>query len=160
MNKKTKHILSIIITTIGFAIAAILNILIPQKAEGVTFEPHQLFGTEINSNQAYRVVLIAVIVLYIVIGIVDARSKERRKKYQKAAPFRFVMGLLLLLWDILGTKYQVLTQPFFPGPAGIMEAFVAEGDFVLQNTLYSLRLYLVGFISGTFAGIVRGVLVG
>ena len=160
MNKKIKHILSIFLTIIGFAIAAILNILIPQKAEGVTFETHQFFGTEINSNQAYRLVLVGIIILYIVIGIVAARSKERRKKYQKAAKFRFVMGLLLLLWDVLGTKYQILSQPFFPGPAGIMEAFVAEGDFVLQNTLYSLRLYLVGFLSGTFAGIITGVLVG
>ena len=159
MNKKIKHILSIFLTIIGFAIAAILNILIPQKAEGVTFETHQFFGTEINSNQVYRLVLVGIIILYIVIGIVAARSKERRKKYQKAAKFRFVMGLLLLLWDVLGTKYQILTQPFFPGPAGIMEAFVAEGDFVLQNTLYSLRLYLVGFLSGTFAGIITGVLV-
>ena len=100
------------------------------------------------------------ILLYIVVGIIDWRSKERRKKYQKAVKFRFVMGIFLLLWDILGTKYQILTQPFFPGPAGIMEAFVAEGDFVLQNTLYSLRLYLVGFLSGTVVGIITGVLVG
>lgn len=158
--KKTKYILSIIFTVLGFALAAVLNILIPQKSEGVKFEPHIIFGTEINSNQAYRILLYVLILLYIVVGIIDWRSKERRKKYQKAVKFRFVMGILLLLWDILGTKYQILTQPFFPGPAGIMEAFVAEGDFVLQNTLYSLRLYLVGFLSGTAAGIITGVLVG
>ena len=159
MNKKTKYILSILLTISGFAIAAILNILIPQKAP-VTFEPHVVFGTELNSNQAYRFVLIAIIILYVVIGIIDWKNKGRRKKYQKATKFRFVMGILLLLWDVLGTKYQILTQPFFPGPAGIMEAFVSEGDFVLQNTLYSLRLYVCGFLAGTFIGIVTGVLVG
>jgi ABC-type nitrate/sulfonate/bicarbonate transport system, permease component len=160
MNKKSKYILNIFLTITGFLLAAILNILIPQKVEGVKFESHNLFGTAVNSNQAYRFVLYAIIVLYIVVGIIDWRSKDKRKKYQKASKFRFVMGILLLLWDILGTKYQILTQPFFPGPAGIMEAFIAEGDFILQNTLYSLRLYLVGFLSGTAAGIVTGVLVG
>ena len=70
------------------------------------------------------------------------------------------MGLLLFLWDLLGTKLQALPQPFFPGPAGIMEAFVAESDYILENTLYSLRLYICGFSIGVVTGILTGILVG
>ena len=160
MNKKTKYILSVILSITGFGIAAILNVVIPQKADGVNFEQHQLFGFLIDSNQAYRGVLYLLILGYLIAGIIDYKFDIRRKNYRRQAAFRFVCGIALFLWDLLGTKLQVLTQPFFPGPAGIMEAFVSEGDFIFQNTLYSLRLYLAGFIVGVILGIVTGVLVG
>ena len=88
------------------------------------------------------------IVGYIIAGLIDYRFDIRRKHYRRQAAFRFALGIALFLWDLLGTKLQVLTQPFFPGPAGIMEAFVSEGNFIFQNTLYSLRLYIFGFFFG------------
>ena len=159
MNKKGKFILSIIFSMSGFLIALLLNVVVPQKAD-VVFEPGIIFGYSVNGYEAYRVILIALAVLYLIWGIVVSQREHALKKYIKSAKFRFVMGLLLSLWDILGTKFQILTQPFFPGPAGIMEAFVSEGDFIWQNTLYSLRLYLVGFSIGVVVGVVTGVLVG
>ena len=160
MNKKLKYALSIFISVLGFGLAAILNILVPQKASGVTFEKHPVFGFQMDSNQAYRIVLYALIIGYIIAGIIDYKFDIRRKHFKKQTAFRFACGIALFLWDLLGTKLQVFTQPFFPGPAGIMEAFVSEGEFIGQNTLYSLRLYLVGFLSGVILGIVTGVLVG
>ena len=51
MNKKTKYILSILFTISGFILAAVLNILIPQKAD-VIFEqvyiPLALFTPSVN----------------------------------------------------------------------------------------------------------------
>lgn len=160
MNKKVKYILRIFISILGFAMAAVLNVVVPQKASGVTFEKHSVLGLQLDSNQAYRLVLYALILGYIIAGIIDYRFDIRRKNYRRQAAFRFACGIGLFLWDLLGTKLQVFTQPFFPGPAGIMEAFVSEGDFILQNTLYSLRLYLVGFSVGVILGITTGVLVG
>ncbi len=160
MKKKLKYILRIFISILGFAMAAVLNIIVPQKADGVTFEKHPVLGVMIDSNQAYRFVLYALILGYIIAGIIDYRFDIRRKNYRKQTAFRFACGIALFLWDLLGTKLQVFTQPFFPGPAGIMEAFVSEGGFIWQNTLYSLRLYFVGFSLGVVLGIVTGVLVG
>ena len=59
------------------------------------------------------------------------------------AAFRFAIGIALALWDIGGTKLQWFAQPFFPGPAQVIEAYLADGDYVVQNTLYSLRLYAI-----------------
>ncbi len=160
MNKKVKYILSIFLSVLGFAIAALLNVVIPQKAAGVTFEKHPLLGLAVDSNQAVRAVLYALIIGYIIAGIIDYRFDIRRKNFKKQTAFRFACGIALFLWDLLGTKLQVFTQPFFPGPAGIMEAFVSEGDFIWQNTLYSLRLYLIGFLAGVILGVITGVLVG
>ena len=159
MKTVGKYIQSVILGSIGFALAAILNIVVPVKAD-VSFEKYIVAGYLVDSNEAYRIVLLAIIILFILKAILDYRDEARRKKYIRGAKFRFVMGILLFVWDALGTKYQILTQPFFPGPAGIMEAFLSEGDFIWKNTLYSLKLYLYGFIIGTFAGIVIGTLVG
>lgn len=159
MSKKVKHILAIVLSVSGFLIALVLNIVVPQAAE-VEFESGNVFGYLVNGNEAYRAILVALAVLYLIWGVIVTGKDSSRKKYIKSAKFRFVMGLLLALWDILGTKYQILAQPFFPGPAGIMEAYVSEGGFVLQNTLYSLRLYFAGFSIGVIVGITTGVLVG
>lgn len=150
MNKKEKqkYFLSVVLTVTGFALAAIGNAWIPTKVDAL------------HKNFEYRCVLYGIIALYVLWGIYSARTKIRREKYIGATKFRFVAGILLLLWDVCGTKLQILPQPFFPGPAGIMEAFVTEWDYILQNTWYSLRLYLVGFSIGTIAGIITGVLVG
>jgi NitT/TauT family transport system permease protein len=35
-----------------------------------------------------------------------------------------------------------------------------EGDYIFQNTLYSLRLFTVGFVSGVVFGVGTGILIG
>ncbi|MBR3517484.1 MAG: ABC transporter permease [Lachnospiraceae bacterium] len=158
-KKNGTYFLSVLMTILGFLLAAFLNAAVPQKAD-VVFKPHEIFGITTDSNTAYRFVLVLLSLYYLILGIVSARSEEKKNKYIHATKFRFVMGLLLFLWDLLGTKLQALPQPFFPGPAGIMEAFVAESDYILENTLYSLRLYICGFFIGVVTGILTGILVG
>ncbi len=157
--KKYRYPVAVAFTVSGFLFAAVLNVAVGQKAD-VVFEPHDIGGFTINSNTAYRFVLYALTLYYLISGIVYAGWEDRRKKYLRSARFRFTMGILLFLWDLLGTKLQILPQPFFPGPAGIMEAFVAESDYILENMIYSLRLYFCGFAIGVVTGIVTGILVG
>ena len=120
----------ILFTVIGFVLAILANVLIPQIASGVTLEDYTLASFTLNMNDAYRVVLAAIALIYLGIGIYSAFEKSRRKKFKKRAQFRFAMGIALALWDLLGTKLQVLPQPFFPGPAGIIKAFLMESDFI------------------------------
>lgn len=159
-KSKPKFIAAIVFTVLGFAAAILANIFIPQVSENVTIKDYDFGSFTLNINSAYRLVLAALIFLYIGIGIFSAFKKERRKKFVKRVPFRFAIGIALLLWDLLGTKLQLLPQPFFPGPAGIIEAFLIESEYILENTLYSLRLFLAGFITGSFIGIVTGILIG
>ena len=128
-----KFILTIIFTISGFAAAITANLLIPQVSEKVKIEVYQVGPIYATMNNAYTWVLAALIVLYTAIGVFSYFKKERRKKYRSRAPFRFAVGIALVLWDFLGTKIQALPQPFFPGPAGIIEAFLIEGDYIIQN---------------------------
>lgn len=155
-----KFIVAIIFTISGFIIAIITNILIPQISDGVELKNYDFGFITLNINSAYRIVLIALILLYIGIGVFSVFKKERRKKYVKRVPFRFAVGIVLSLWNLFGTKLQLLPQPFFPGPAGIIEAFLIESGYILENTLYSLRLFSVGFISGVIVGVGTGILIG
>lgn len=159
MKRGGKYFLSVLFSVAGFLLAAILNLLIPQIAD-VPFEEHRIGRLLLTANDAYLFVLFAMIIGFAVAGIVCIRDEDRQKKYKRKAAFRFACGIALFVWDLLGTKLQVLPQPFFPGPAGILEAFVEEGDFIFRNTLYSLRLYLCGYLLGTLIGIVSGVLIG
>lgn len=159
MKRKGLYIGAIFFSVAGFLLAILLNLVIPQVAD-VTFEAHRIGIILLTANDVYLLVLAALTVGFVISGAVCAEDPDKRKKYAKKSAFRFACGIALFFWDLLGTKLQILPQPFFPGPAGIMEAFVAEGDFILRNTLYSLRLYLCGFLLGTFIGILTGVLIG
>lgn len=155
-----KFVAVILFSVLGFVAAILANAFIPQIADGVKITPHPLFGQTLDMNGAYRLVLIALALLYLGIGIFSAFDKERQRKYRQRAPFRFAIGITLAVWDLLGTKLQALPQPFFPGPAGIIEAFLTEGDFIWQNTLYSLRLFTAGFLLGVAFGVGTGILIG
>jgi len=148
------------ISVAGFAIAILSNLWFPQIA-AVKISPYTVFGgATLDINQAYRLVLGGLILLYLGIAVFSWFDPDRRKKFKKRVPFRFVIGLALALWDILGTKLMKLPQPFFPGPARILEAFLMESDYIWQNTLYSLRLFTVGFLLGVAFGVCTGILIG
>ncbi len=154
------YITKILFTVAGFAVAILANILIPQFAQDVEFEEYFIFGFPINMNGAYRVVLLFIIAIYALQGFLAASNKVKGKEYIKRSKFRFVAGIALGVWDLFGTKLELLPQPFFPGPAGIVRAFLMEGDFIWQNTLYSIRLFAFGFVLGVIFGVGTGILIG
>lgn len=149
-----------LLTVAGFLAAILVNLLFPQIAK-VAIESYPVgVSRRLDMNQLYILVLSGVIVLYAGIAAFSFFDADRRQKFAKRVPFRLVAGLALAAWDILGTKLLLLPQPFFPGPARILEPFLMEGGFVLQNTLYSLRLFSAGFFIGIVFGVGTGILIG
>ncbi len=147
----------------GLVAALLANWFFPQLAdvEIKTYEINLLGLTaHLNMSQAFSLILLIIILIYAGIAVFSFFDNGRRKKFTKRAPFRFVIGIVLALWEILGTKTLLLPQPFFPGPSRILEALLIEGDFVLENTFYSLRLFTAGFLSGVTLGIATGILIG
>ena len=140
-----------------------MNLFFPHVAENVRIKEYVFAGITIDDNLAYRLVLLAITAYYVIHAAVNFLRKVESKKSAKfyfGAKFRFAMGLSLAAWDILGTKLLILPQPFFPGPAIIMDAFLGDTKFIWQNTLYSLRLFVAGFSVGVVTGVVTGVLIG
>jgi NitT/TauT family transport system permease protein len=147
------------LTMSGYIIAIAVNALVKQIAD-VEIKSYSLAGFTLTFNLLYRLVLGVLIIFYAGAGIFSFFDPVRRAGFCSRAPFRFVVGLALAAWDLLGTKLLLLPQPFFPGPAKILEAFLIEWDFIFENTLYSLRLFVVGFTLGVIFGIGTGILIG
>ncbi|MDR0840985.1 MAG: ABC transporter permease [Christensenellaceae bacterium] len=149
-----------LLSVAGFVAAIFINRLFPQIAE-VKISAYAIGAfPDLSINQAYQIVLGGLILLYIGIAVFSFFDEARREQFIKRVPFRFAIGLALALWDVLGTKLQSLPQPFFPGPAKIIESFLMEGPYIWQNTLYSLRLFAVGFLVGVAFGVGTGILIG
>lgn len=148
------------LSVVGFIAAVLVSHFFPQIAE-IEFSVYSLGENyELGADQAYRLVLAGIILLYAAFALFSFFNAGRRKRFLSRVPFRFAIGLAVALWDILGTKLLLLPQPFFPGPSRIIESFLMEGPYIAQNTLYSLRLFTVGFTSGVAIGVGTGILIG
>jgi NitT/TauT family transport system permease protein len=132
--------------TVSFAVALLVNILVP-SVEQVKPWP-------------YRVILVAfVAVLLLLYGFARTRPFFRKKLYHKAQ-FIFGAGLALTLWDLLTTKSGLLPLPYFPGMAAIFGVMFDDRVLLLRSTVYSMRLFFVGMITGTVLGLATGTLIG
>lgn len=153
------YLLVTIFTVLGFLLAILANLFVRQIAD-VKITSYAYGSLIIDINDAYRIVLSLLALLYLGLSAYSFFDADRRIKFAKQAPLRFTLGIALAVWDILGTKLLALPQPFFPGPARIIEAFLMEGDYIWQNTLYSLRLFTIGFVLGVLFGVGTGILIG
>ncbi len=156
-------LLKIMLTVSGFLAAIIINVVFPQKAD-VVIKTYTLsafgYNLDLTMNDAYIFIVSLLILIYGAAGVRAFVDRTRRKLYSKNAAFRFALGAALAIWDIGGTKLQLFAQPFFPGPAQVVEAYLIDSDYIVQNTIYSLRLYAAGFSCGVLLGVVTGILIG
>jgi NitT/TauT family transport system permease protein len=93
----------------------------------------------------------------IVVSIFDEKTRARLYHY---AQFVFVLVLVLIAWDLLTEKTDLLPLPFFPSAAQILQAMTEDYEKLLVSTAYSLRLLLVGFALGTVSGLGTGIFLG
>lgn len=142
----SKYVLRALLSVVGFVLAELISLTVPDRQEVV--------------DTAYRTILAGLTVLYLGIAVFSSFDGARRIKFAGRAPFRFAMGVVLAVWDLLSTKSDILPLPFFPGPSKITGVFLDEYGFLLSNTGYSLRLFFFGFVSGVVLGVGTGVLIG
>lgn len=161
VNRRDKAFIPLAVFSVaGFGAAILTNMWFAQIAD-VKINAYTVFGgVVLDINQAYRLTLLALILFYSAAAVYAWFDPVRQKEFKERAAFRFALGIALLVWDILGGKLLILPQPFFPGPARILEAFLIESDYIWQNTLYSLRLFSAGFLIGVAFGVCTGILVG
>lgn len=155
-----KLLQAILFTAAGFLIAILSNWLIPQISEGLKDVQYPIGSWVFDRNSFYRLVLAVLILIYVLLGVQAYFTPYKRPRYVKQAAFRFALGIALALFDLFGTKLQLTPQPFFPGPAQILESFLIEAPYIGTNLLYSLRLFGAGFLLGVLLGVATGILIG
>jgi NitT/TauT family transport system permease protein len=76
------------------------------------------------------------------------------------APWLFVLGIVLALWEIATAKFAWLPLPFFPPPQAIIEVYTDDLPKLLDSVFASIRLQLGGYVIGAALGFVTGVSIG
>lgn len=135
-----------ILQIISFMAAFIASVLLPTKQK-VNLQP-------------YRIFLIVIIIFFIVLFIFSFFNEKIKAKTNHNAQLYFVIGLVLIIWDLATTKFNKLPLPFFPSLAQILQVMTEDYQTLLISMAYSLRLLVVGFTIGTIVGLVTGVLIG
>jgi NitT/TauT family transport system permease protein len=130
----------------AFAVALAVNVLVP-SAENV-------------KPRLYRAVLAAFVVVLTLLYFFAVRRPFFRKKLYHKAQFIFGAGAALTVWDLLTTKSALLPLPYFPGMAGIFGVMYDDRVLLLRSTIYSMRLFFVGMVTGTVLGLTTGTLIG
>lgn len=141
-----QYLFRVPLSLLGFVGAAVVSFTLPDSQQ--------------VNDTIYRFILFGLILLYTGIAVFSWSDDKRRAKFISRAPFRFAMGILLAVWDLLSTKSGILPLPFFPGPSQVSAVFQDDFNFLLSNTFYSLRLFFFGFVSGIVLGVGTGILIG
>lgn len=70
------------------------------------------------------------------------------------------LWLILIIWELVTSKFKLLNSVVFPSPENVFAVFPANWQEMLLNAGYSVGILLVGFMIGTAAGIIFGLFVG
>lgn len=119
-----------------------------------------------NQNPMYYVYMLVVfIAVYCCCGAFVCYKKWKGNKihYEKlryVAPLCSALFLLLALYDYLTLKTGTLTQPFVPCMNFIINAFVSDYPKLIECTLHTLKLLMLGYFLGVTLGLVTGITCG
>jgi NitT/TauT family transport system permease protein len=131
---------------LSFAAALLVNIYVP--------------FVESVSPMAYRVVLSAIIIVFLFVYAIALKNPALRKKLYHNAQFIFASGITLIVWDLLTSKSAILPIPYFPSFVEIVFVMFDDRNLLLLSALYSMRLFFVGLIAGASLGLITGVFIG
>ncbi len=119
-----------------------------------------------NPNPMYYVyVLVFFMLAYCVYGWFGGYKKWKGDKtyYEKLhyrAPLFSALFLFLAVYDYLTIKTGILTQPFVPCMNFIINAFTTQYMTLLDCTINTLKLLLIGYTIGVTLGLVTGITCG
>lgn len=114
-----------------------------------------------NSNTHTYGIFITVLTIYCLISFFHSlTSKDRHIKLREKAPFNTAVLLVLMGYDILTLKTNILTTPFFPWVDRIFNAAIGDYSYLFESLLNSVQLLMKGYIIGVVLGIITGILCG
>ena len=75
-------------------------------------------------------------------------------------PWFVALGIWFGLWELTTAKLGWLPKPFFSPPQGLLNVYVIDWPRLLTCIAYTLRLWALGFGTGTVVGYGLGVALG
>ena len=128
---------------------------------------YKLIPDEISNKkpETYVGALLVFIGIYAVYFLVALIKKLRGnlqtiEKLRFRSPLLAALFLLLAGYDYLTLKTGILTQPFIPCMNAILNIAWEDRAYLVECTLHTLRLLLLGYFIGVAAGLVTGIICG
>jgi NitT/TauT family transport system permease protein len=82
------------------------------------------------------------------------------ERLRAAGPWLLVLAFGLIVWEVATAKLDLLPRPFFAPPQALLEVYIDEWPRLLDCTVASLKLLLLGYAIGAASGFVTGVAIG
>ncbi len=122
-------------------------------------------GSPNDNPYTYVWFLVVLIGAYLIYFIYSAAKKAKGDKgvldmLRYRAPLLSALFLLLAGYDYLTLKTGVLTQPFVPCMNYIINIAWIDRAYLIECTLHTLRLLLLGYFIGVALGLVTGITCG
>ncbi|MCJ2139880.1 ABC transporter permease [Methylobacterium sp. E-066] len=94
------------------------------------------------------------------LGLLAGRLGTFGTRLRHWSPWLAIIALVLLTWELVTAKFDLLPMPFFPPPQAILEVFLDDWPKLGGSTLNSLILLAGGYAFGVGIGFVLGVAIG
>ena len=82
------------------------------------------------------------------------------ERLRSAAPWLVVLALGLIGWEVVTAKLDLLPRPFFAPPQALLEVYLDEWPRLIECTVASCKLLLLGYAIGAAVGFTTGVAIG
>lgn len=114
----------------------------------------------ISVNTQYSYLLVVLLLLFIGLSTFSFIKRSVYKRLDHISPLLSLVTVILIVWEVITQKLNILPMPFFPSPTKILEALITDSGMLALSTLHSLRLLILGYLIGAFIGLITGILLG
>lgn len=142
---------SYVVPAAAALLAFILDVCLPDAPTLVNVTaPHAIF----------RWLMLLAAVLSVVGAMRAYLSPAYRHRYLGRMDLASALLLVLGVWNVLTKKMALLPALYFPSFDMILSVYLSDWKVLLTCTAYSLRLLVLGVLSGGVVGFLTGVLIG
>jgi len=131
------------VSNVLFLLALLIE-AIPSKREGV----QPLY---------YIFVILFLEIFHILLKIVFGRNKE---KAQTVSDITAIVFSLLIVWELVTTKFDLAEKFLFPAPAAVFRLFISELPELLKGLISSLQLLFGGYVLALVLAIPLALVIG
>jgi NitT/TauT family transport system permease protein len=144
-----------LLTLPNLLFVVLLGVVIWPYSELAKIDYYTKNPSKLHEPTVFLVVLVLIHIYYLI-------QARRNNKYRVANDIATVVYLLLLAWELVTMKFNIVSRIYiyFPPPENIFYVFFSDYKEILTGLVYSMRLLVIGFTLGIFFGVVLGLVVG
>lgn len=117
-------------------------------------------NSSVNLTSLYPNLLIGLAVLYILALLVSIKFDSLREKLVYYTPLYCVIFIVLIIYDVLTLKSNILELPYFPWLDMTLNSMQEDRSYLIESVFSSLKLLFTGYAIGSILGIITGILAG